>query len=171
MGFKMNVALQENSKLLGVEYTSGSKRIYCNRPPEDNHGRIFDIGFGHKITPDEWESQEVHGVSILTGITYEQAMDILEIDIKIHRKSARSYIGTPWYGLDERVRDIFTDYSFTGTLYVFPRFRDALLSEDYSVALTEYKRYYTSNGVRKELSRRNQWIEDILIELAVDSLV
>ena len=50
--------------------------MYPNPAPEDGGGQ--DIGFGHKIQPEEYERGLIHGVSWKGGVTREEALTYLE---------------------------------------------------------------------------------------------
>jgi len=72
-----------------------------------------------------------------------------------------------WAKLPDNVKLALTDFSYNlGGLQKFPKFVTAVMNNDLNGAMAEYKRYYTDNGVRKESTKRNEEIHNMLFKNA-----
>lgn len=158
--FRNFVAIQENEPL----FNSRGSVIKPNVAPEDNGG--MDIGFGHKITKEEQASGQIYSIRYSDGITREQALVILENDIRNHYNRARAFVGiTKFDQLPPAAQQILTDFSFTGALKGFPKFILSIFDKNIAGVLKEYKRYFTSGGQKKPLKKRNKFTLDLIVEL------
>lgn len=159
VNYEEAVALQENAPL----YQGG--RAEKNESPEFGDG--FDIGFGHKLTPDEEKTQTVYGIDISNGISQSEAYQILMKDVAIHRARVADKVGKEKFSkLPEDAQNALVDLSFTGVFDQFPKFTKALLSRDKEGVFKEYERYWTDpEGNRKKMDRRNDFMLSMLKSL------
>ena len=155
---------QENSKLI-----DSNKRIYPNKPPEDSD--TTDIGYGHKLTKAQEKAQKVYGIDISNGITEKQATTILEEDISRHKTKAMEHYGkNKWDDLSGPEKDLLTDLSFTGVLRKFPSLIRAIKDKDKDRIIKEYKRYFTKDGKKVPMNRRNKMAKE-LVDKIIESWV
>lgn len=148
------LAKQENEPLLNHRGL-----VFPNPAPEDNGG--YDIGFGHKLNS---YTTRVYGIPVKSGITLSEAKRILMVDVLMHMgttevfcEKVRKWRRSEWRRLEMEGKILLTDYSFNGALAYFPSFTEAVRRRDFEGMLREYKRYYTRNGTKREISRRNEW--------------
>lgn len=160
--YTLELAAQENQKILELP---DDAKIYPNVAPEKGGGK--DIGFGHKLTKEELESQMVHGVDISNGITKAEAQLILEKDIEEHVSRVKQHVGEETFEeLPTAAKEALVDLSFTGVLAQFKNFKKAIINKDQGLAFKEYKRYFTSStGQKQEMGRRNDFMESMLQKL------
>lgn len=90
----------------------------------------------------------------------EQANQILDIDIDVHKVRASAFITkhhSPynWEGLSTKQQDMLTLYEFNGVLSKFKKYRTAVLSSDWDTVAAEYKVY--SGG--KPLGRNKEFYQ------------
>lgn len=123
----------------------------------DSRG-IATIGFGHRITEDE-----IRGGVFDRGLTFEQAMDLLDRDILTHQGHAAKVIGPRiFYGLPQDLRDAATALTFQvgrSGFRKFEKFRNALLAGDLEAARKET---LTGGGGQQFLSRQRDLNETFL---------
>lgn len=159
--FRNNVAAQENEPLF---FKVQGTRVYPNPAPEDGGGQ--DIGFGHKIQPEEYERGLIHGVRWKGGITREEALTILSFDIKVHEGRARNKFGSVEFdSLPRSGQQLLTDFSFTGTLNSFPKLFKAIKERNIVGVLNNYKRFFRYRGKLVEMHRRNAFAYRLIKEL------
>lgn len=155
------LAAQENNELLSAP---DDTIIMPNKPPEKSD--TMDIGFGHKITPEEKRKGEIHGIPFDQGVTKAQALEILQQDIEKHKERARKSVGKKFDNLPQAAQEALVDMSFTGVLSKFPSFKKAIVAGDYAKARKESERSYTTpDGKRKKMDRRNEFMGSILDRL------
>jgi len=159
--FMEQLSKQENAPLVVADPES---IVMPNRAPEDGGGS--DIGFGHKLTSNENAFGMLYGLDWTDGITSLEAMYVMMIDFIKHYFIARDLVGMSNFDkMPQLAQLILAEYSFNGVLNTFPRFRNAIITRNKTEALTQYKRYWTVGGERKELTRRNEWTFGLLMKL------
>ena len=137
-----------------VGWNNAENKWYSHPSPE---GGRETIAYGHKIQDDAEEQR------FASGITEQQALDLLCTDLDIAWDKAASYVksrhGVELSDLSQKQQEMLTEYAFNlGTLRGFPKFVKAVVEEDWDTARLEYKRTYRdTNGNRHELSRNNDF--------------
>ena len=159
--FRDEVAKQENEPLY---LKPNSFIVKLNVAPEDSGG--YDIGFGHKITPDDKALGKIYGFPYKNGVTREIALGILEMDIQRHMILTRTITGYERFEkLPLTAQQLLCDYAFTGVLTKFPKFVMSIFDKNLSLTLANYKRYFTYKGNRVELKKRNEFAFKLIEEL------
>jgi hypothetical protein len=144
----------ENAPLMGMKDTD---LLSPNQAPELGGGQ--DFGFGHKIQQTELDEGNIYGIPIGQQMTVGDAKTILQKDLEKHRALVRKSVGGEVFDkLNSTAQNLLTDYSFTGVLDQFPKFREALVSGDLDTAEKEYVRYMTDpSGQKVPLGSRNTY--------------
>jgi len=133
------------------------KKWFPHTSPE---GGRDTIAYGHKLQSDAEEER------FASGITEQQALDLLRSDLNVAWNRAASYVksryGVELQDLSVKQQEILTEYAFNlGRLNGFPKFVKAVVEEDWNTARNEYKRtYLDANGKRRELVARNNAFYD-----------
>ncbi len=152
MDYMEQLKIQENEPIIG---TKGL--IFTNKPPEDNPSDSIDIGYGHKLTKAEVASGLIYGIPYKEGITEEDAVNILKIDVIAARTRAKRVMGDEvWEGLPEAGKELLGDFVYTGVLEKFPSLRVAVERRDKAGALREYERKFTKDDQLVPMDRRNE---------------
>lgn len=121
-------------------------------------GGLPTVGFGHKLTQEEYESGKVYGFDIY-NMTPEQAREVMIKDLDKKEKTLKSSIGEDTYEeLDQNRREMLLDFEYNlgSAKKKFPTFTQAVIDNDVETMNKEYKRgYYTPDGDFRELRQRN----------------
>jgi len=138
-----------------------NEKYYPYEAVEDQES--LDIGFGHKLTPEELKTGQIFGTgessySYLEGLTRDQMLDVMERDIETHRGEAKRIYDNKfgkgkWGELDDRRQAMLTDIAYTGVLPKFPKFMGGIYDDDEKIIGKQYKRY--TQG--KPLARNRQF--------------
>jgi hypothetical protein len=144
----------ENKKL-----KSGNVKHFRHKSPE---GGLDTIGFGHKLTPEEQETNTVYGydLSTITKDNVEEiSNDILKKDLQKTEQILIKTHGEKFINLDSRRKQMLIDFQFNVRNFknkdVFPLFKKALFAGDEEGMKKEYKRFFKSNGKTKSLARND----------------
>jgi len=159
--FRNSIASQENEQLNLKDLKFVVKP---NVAPEDSGG--YDIGFGHKITREDKILSSIYGFPYIYGITKQDAISILEMDIQKHMIASRDFVGFERFeSLPLPAQQLICDFSFTGTLAKFPKLFLSIFDRNLKGVMDNYKRYFTKNGERIEMKRRNEFALKLIEEL------
>jgi GH24 family phage-related lysozyme (muramidase) len=140
-------------------WNSSEEKWYPHASPE---GGRDTIAYGHKFQSDAEENQYA------SGITEQQAFDLLHRDLDIAWNRAASYVkskhGVELETLSHKQQEMLTEYAFNlGSLNGFPKFTKAVVEEDWDTARKEYKRTYKDTaGKRRELARNKSFYDRYL---------
>lgn len=126
-------------------------------PHSSFEGGTPTIAYGHKLQPGEDFSK---------GLTEAEAHQLLLQDYKEHKNRAKSFIDRrfgpgAFDKLPPQKKVLLTDYEYNLGLNKFPKFVSGLVTNNFTTAYNEYKRYANA-GV--ELTQRNAWTKDLLDE-------
>ena len=143
--FMRDLMIQENAAKKG--WDEETQLWKPEKAPEDGGG--MDIGYGHKILPNEDFSK---------GLTNDQVMELLSKDTDGKINSAKRYfnsskLSATWDELAPEEQILLTDYQYNVGLSKFPKFMTALADKDKEGMLEQYKRF----SDKKPLGERNKW--------------
>lgn len=128
---------------------------FLTHPEPSLEGGTPTIGFGHKLSTEEAATGVYE-----SGITRDEAMQLLAEDAGRAVTYARHFIGPEFLNLTQLERQMVTELAFNigpRRLRKFLRFRHAILESDLPRALEESKRYYkTVDGDPVMLELRNR---------------
>jgi len=117
------------------------------------------VGYGHKLTDEEIKSGKVYGYDI-NNLNRDQANTILLRDIEEKNKLLTTKLGNDYKKLDPRRKQMLIDIQFNvkGGVDSFPKFKEAVLSNDINTMQQEYKRYFKDQqGKYRELARNKSF--------------
>ena len=90
----------------------------------------------------------------------------MSFDIKVHEGRARNRYGSVEFDkLPRAGQQLLTDFSFTGTLYSFPKLFKAIKEKDIVGVLNNYKRFFRYRGKLVEMHRRNAFAHRLVKEM------
>lgn len=121
-------------------------------------GGLPTVGFGHKLSQEEYDSGKVYGYDIYT-MTPEQAQEVMIKDLEKHEKSLARELGDDFEKLDQNRKEMLLDFQYNlgSAKKKFPTFTQAVIDNDVETMNKEYKRGYTdAEGNFRELQSRNK---------------
>ena len=124
---------------------------------ESPEGGLPTLGYGHKLTQNEYDTNFVYGINLKYGCSDEEIEFILTTDLEKSKNVAKNCV-PEFEDLDNLKQDILTEFAFNlgYGLNKFKKFKKAIIEDDWSAMKAEYKRFYrNSKGVLKELQDRN----------------
>ncbi len=124
-------------------------------PHKSFEGGSDTIAYGHKIQPGE---------NFSSGITQEQALELLKKDLAVAADRARQIVNkvygpSSWERLDSKRKEMLVDFAFNGVLTKFPNFLQGVVLNLPKQIKAEYKRF--SKG-RELIDRNNQFAQRYL---------
>ena len=125
-------------------------------PHPSPEGGNDTVGYGHKLLDNEIEEAN-------KGIPDGNVIKMLLHDIDFASEAAcnvvNSYFNLDYDRIDDDGKCMLTDFAYNlggAGLKKFPKFVNAVYENDLDTMREEYKRYYSANGVKKELKQRNE---------------
>ncbi len=155
-----NNMLLFNSKFLDYIKTAENEKLkkFGTKMIHDDGAGNKTIGYGHKLTQNEIETNKVYGYDI-NNLTKNQANDILIRDLKARDQLLKNRLGKDYTNLDTKRKQMLIDIEFNvgNAPGIFPNFTKGVLENNINTMKKEYKRKFTDRkGNTKPLTRRNE---------------